>query len=59
MMCSLIETAKINRVDPQLYLNFATLEAVGCQSIPLLHQLGRMFQPCEQRARSPVNPREG
>ena len=37
MMCSLVETAKINRVDPELYLKLA---ALGGRSIPLPHQLG-------------------
>jgi transposase len=40
MMYSLIETAKINRVDPELYLTLAALEAIGGRPIPLPHQLG-------------------
>ena len=40
MMYSLVETAKINRVDPELYLKLAALEAIGNRPIPLPHQLG-------------------
>ncbi|MGB8329023.1 MAG: IS66 family transposase [Polyangiales bacterium] len=40
MMYSLVETAKINRVDPELYLKLAALEAIGGRPIPLPHQLG-------------------
>jgi transposase len=40
MMYSLVETAKINRVDPELYLKLAALEALGGRPIPLPHQLG-------------------
>ena len=40
MMYSLVETAKINRVDPELYLKLAVLEAIGGRPIPLPHQLG-------------------
>lgn len=39
MMYSLVESAKINRVDPELYLKLAALEAIGGRSIPLPHQL--------------------
>jgi len=42
MMYSLVETAKINRVDPALYLKLAALEGIGGRPIPipLPHQLG-------------------
>jgi transposase len=40
MMYSLVETAKINGVDPELYLKLAALEAIGGRPIPLPHQLG-------------------
>ena len=40
MMYSLVETAKINGVDPELYLKLAALEAIGDRPIPLPHQLG-------------------
>lgn len=40
MMYSLVETAKINRVDPELYLKLAALESIGGRPIPLPHQLG-------------------
>ena len=40
MMYSLVESAKLNRVDPELYLKLAALEAIGGRSIPLPHQLG-------------------
>ena len=40
MMYSLVETAKINGVDPELYLKLAALEAIGGRPIPLAHQLG-------------------
>ena len=40
MMYSLVESAKINRVDPELYLKLAALEAIGGRPIPLPHQLG-------------------
>jgi transposase len=39
MMYSLVETAKINGVDPELYLKLAALEAIGGRPIPLPHQL--------------------
>jgi transposase len=39
MMYSLVETAKINRVDPDLYLKLAALEAIGGRPIPFPHQL--------------------
>jgi len=40
MMSSLVESAKIHRVDPELYLKLAALEAIGGRPIPLPHQLG-------------------
>ena len=40
MMCSLVETAQINRVDPELYLKLAALEAIGGRPISLPRQLG-------------------
>ena len=40
MMYWLVETAKINRVDPELYLKLAALESIGGRPIPLPHQLG-------------------
>jgi hypothetical protein len=40
LMYSLVETAKINSVDPELYLKLATLESIGGRPIPLPHQLG-------------------
>jgi len=40
MMYSLVESAKLNRVDPELYLKLAALESIGGRSIPLPHQLG-------------------
>ncbi len=40
MMYSLVETAKINGVDPELYLKLAALEAIGGRPSPLPHQLG-------------------
>jgi transposase len=40
MMYSLVESAKINGVDPELYLKLAALEAIGDRPIPLPHQLG-------------------
>jgi transposase len=40
MMYSLVETAKLNGVDPELYLKLAVLEAIGGRPIPLPHQLG-------------------
>jgi transposase len=40
MMYSLVETAKINGVDPELYLKLAALESIGGRPIPLPHQLG-------------------
>lgn len=39
LMYSLVETARMNQVDPALYLKLATLEAIGGRSIPLPHQL--------------------
>jgi transposase len=40
MMYSLVDSAKINGVDPELYLKLAALEAIGGRPIPLPHQLG-------------------
>jgi transposase len=40
MMYSLVETAKINSVDPELYLKLAALESIAGRPIPLPHQLG-------------------
>jgi transposase len=40
MMYSLVETAKINGVDPELYLKLAALESIAGRPIPLPHQLG-------------------
>lgn len=40
MMYSLVESAKINCVDPELHLKLAALEAIGGRRIPLPHQLG-------------------
>ena len=40
MMYSLVEIAKINRVDPELYLKVAALEAIGGRPISLPQQLG-------------------
>ena len=48
MMYSLVESAKINRVDPELYLELAALEAIGSRTIPLPHQLGRAFETCSR-----------
>ena len=48
MMYSLVETGKINRVDPELYLKLAALEAIGGCSIPLPHR----FKPVRE-ARNP------
>jgi len=39
MTYSLVETAKINRVDPEFYLKLAALEALVGRPIPLPHQL--------------------
>jgi len=40
LMYSLVETAKINGVDPELYLKLAALESIAGRPIPLPHQLG-------------------
>jgi len=40
MMYSLVETAKINGVDPELFLKLAALESIAGRPIPLPHQLG-------------------
>ena len=39
VMYSLVESAKLNGLDPDLYLKLAALEAIGGKTIPLPHQL--------------------
>jgi hypothetical protein len=40
MVYSLVETAKINSVDPEPYVKLAELESIAGRPIPLPHQLG-------------------
>ena len=39
VMVSLVESAKLNGIDPGRYLKLAALEAIGARTLPLPHQL--------------------
>lgn len=53
---SSIENAKINRVDSELYLKLAALEAIGARSLSLPHQLGWDSTKARAPSRCPVAP---